>query len=496
MKNKVRCMRKATIILSVFILFLGIFSCAQKEKGSNAESPKYVFLFIGDGMGLSQIHAAEILQGALNAKGISVEKLSFTRFPGTGLMSTFSSSSYVTDSAASGTAMASGKKTVNGRINIDETNRVEFKTIAEMARDKGMKIGIISNVSLNHATPACFYAHVTSRWHYYEIAEDMVESGFDFFGGGGIKYPTGRRGLQPDILERARQKGYEVIQSKSDFISLGTENRDKKFIAINENLTPDVAMAYRIDVHGSDLSLADYVDKAIELLDNDNGFFMMAEGGEIDWAAHDNDAATLIKEVIDFDRAVQRAVQFYKLHPEESLIVVTADHETGGMSLGSNFSGYSQSLEILSRQTISLDKFSNEYIKPYKATKNEDEWNLDDFMPLIEEKFGLRKISKQEEEELSSKEYKGDKAARMELKGVLSAREYNELQSSFNDPNSALFSVTLIKILGQKAGIGWASDAHTAVPVPVFSIGKGYEQFIGYYDNTDLFDKMAAAMGF
>jgi alkaline phosphatase len=495
MSHSARIIKQTTVMVWIIVLLISSSACLEKGIQKEVESTKYVFLFIGDGMGLSQIHAAEIFQGALNGDEIEIQKLSFSQFPGTGLMTTFSSSSYITDSSASGTAMASGKKTMNGRINIDEANKVEFKTIAEMVKEKGMKIGILSDVSLNHATPACFYAKVTSRWHYYEIAKQMVESEFDFFGGGGIKYPSGRKGLQTNVLELAKQKGYEVIQSKDEFLSLGKENNGEKIIALNEKLTLDIAMPYRIDVNGNDLSLVDYVDKSIEILDNEKGFFMMAEGGKIDWAAHDNDTATLIKEVQDFSHAVQRAVQFYKQHPEDTLIVVTADHECGGMGLGSVFSGYSQSLEVLNGQTTSLKRFSDEHIKPYKVTKAEQEWNLDDFMPLVREHFGLIKISQAEQKKLREKAYQGDKKAQRELRRVLSTKEYKELQSSFQDPNSALFGFTLVKILNKKAGISWTSDAHTAVPVPVFSIGKGYEKFVGYYDNTDLFNKLSEVMG-
>jgi len=227
-------------------------------------------------------------------------------------------------------------------------------------------------------------------------------------------------------------------------------------------------MPYRIDTDGSGLSLVDYVDKSIELLDNDKGFFMMVEGGKIDWAAHDHDTATVLEEVIGFDKAVLRAVQFYNERPDETLIVVTADHETGGMSLGSDFSGYSQSLEVLNGQTISLEKFNDIYVKPYKSGTDKEEWRLDDLMPLIQENFGLKRLIE---------------------------RDVEELDRSFQDPKRGIFIQKIVGILSRKAGISWGTDAHTAVPVPVFSIGKGHEQFVGYYDNTDLFDKMAVAMG-
>ena len=194
----------------------------------------------------------------------------------------------------------------------------------------------------------------------------------------------------------------------------------------------------------------------------------MVEGGKIDWAAHDHDAATAVKEVIAFDKAVLRAVRFYNKRPDETLIVVTADHETGGMSLGSDFAGYSQSLEVLNGQIMSLEKFNDTYVEPYKNEKEKEEWKLDDLMPLIQEKFGLRRLTE---------------------------RDMDELDRSFLDPRNGVFIQKIVEIVSRKAGISWATDAHTAAPVPVFSIGKEHERFVGYYDNTDLFDKMAGAMG-
>jgi len=467
MKNTSQKTKQYIAILWIIFLFISLSACQYKGTQKELGIPKYVFLFIGDGMGLSQIHAAEIMQGALNGEEIDIQKLSFSSFPGTGFMTTFSSNSYITDSAAAGTAMASGHKTINGRINIDRTNKFEYKTIAEMAKEKGIKIGIISNVPLNHATPACFYARVSHRHQYYEIAQQMVESGFDFFGGGGIQYPSGRRGLQADILKLAEQKGYRVIRTKNDFLLLGEENRNEKIIALNEKLTLKKAMPYCIDTRDDDLSLADYVNKSIELIDNDKGFFMMVEGGKIDWAAHDHDAATMIKEVREFDKAVLRAVQFYNEHPEETLIVVTADHETGGMTLGSDFTGYSLSLEILNEQAISLEQFNQEYMRVYDDEIDKREQRTDDFMPLLQEKFGLKRILEKEEK---------------------------ELRNSYEDSKDLLFGLTVVEILNRKAGISWTTGAHTAVPLPVFSCGKDYEYFVGYYDNTDLFEKLTQVM--
>lgn len=468
MHKKSGFIKKTTAFLWVTILFIGLSSCQDGGVNRDILSPKYVFLFIGDGMGLAQIHAVEIMLGALKEQGIQVEKLNFSNFPGTGFMTTFSSNFYITDSAAAATAIASGHKTINGRINRDESNKKEFKTIAEMAKEKGMKVGIISNVPLNHATPACFYAGVNHRQKYYEIAQQMVESGFDFFGGGGIKYPSGRKGLQENILETARKKGYKVIQSESEFLSLGSQNRDERIIAVNETLTSEDALPYVIDRGVQEISLVQYVDKSIQLLDSDQGFFMVVEGGKIDWAAHDHDAATMIKEVMEFDEAVFRAYEFYCERPDETLIIVTADHETGGMTLGSEFSGSRLSLGLLNNQTLSLEKFYRDWLEPYKRDTVREEQSTEDLMRAIQEKFGLQ---------------------------ILTEKEKEELYRSFKEPNDALFGLRVLEILSRKAGIAWTTGGHTASPVPVFSIGKNYQKFVGYYDNTDLFKKLVEVMG-
>ncbi len=474
------------IILSV-ILALFLSGCGPLQEDRPA-APKYIFLFIGDGMGRSQITAAEIYTYALKHRDTGFESLSFSDFPSLGEITTFSSNSYFTDSAASGTALASGYKTKNGKININEDGTLSFVTLAESAQAAGRKIGILSSVPLDHATPAGFYARVPYRWHYYDISIQMAECGFDFFGGGGLNYPTGRLGQQKDAREYARERGYTITNTNEDFENL--KPGAGKTWAISQILTRKNALPYEIDRPLECLTLADFTRKAISLLENENGFFIMAEGGKIDWACHDNDAASTIHEVLAFADAVQEAVDFYHRHPDETLIVVTADHETGGMMLGSEKAGGNLHLNILSHQNMSLDQFNKQVIKPYLALTDEENRNLEDLYPEIQEKFGLIKLDNAARKALKKKALDGNRRAEEKIRLALSPMEWKEMEEALADPRTSTLGFSIVRILNEKAGISWGSYNHSGSRVPVFALGAGADQFEGSYDNTGIAKKL------
>ena len=191
-------------------------------------------------------------------------------------------------------------------------------SVAEMAKEAGMKVGVVTSVSLDHATPAACYAHQPSRNNFYEIAIEATQSNFDYFGGGGFLQPRGKNNDQRDIFEIFAENGYTVVRNREDFEKLTPQSG--KVVAINAVLDEDQTMPYEIDREENDLSLADFTRKGIELLDNPEGFFMLVEGGKIDWAAHANDAATVIRDVLAFGEAIEEAIKFYQQHPEETLI--------------------------------------------------------------------------------------------------------------------------------------------------------------------------------
>lgn len=476
------------IALFGFIV-LGLFLLAGC--GVPSRSPKYVFLFIGDGMGSNQIHAAEMFAGVSETDSITSQKMCFSQFPVVGLMANPSQNRFITDSAASGTAMASGYKTINGRINIDQTNKIRFKPITAAAKEKGMKVGIISNVSLDHATPASFYAQVSQRSMYYDIALQMSECPFDFFGGGGLLYPRGRKNSDPDAVEIIKKKGFHFVDKKEEFLSLKPDNR--RIVAFNEILDTDAAMPYEIDRNTEDLSLAAFVHKSLELLDNENGFFLMVEGGKIDWACHDNDGATTVREVLAFNEAVMEAVHFYERHPDETLIIVTADHETGSLNLVSDSAASPTSIALLAFQKMSLDLFSDTVLKPYWSGLEAKKPTLSDLMPIIEDYFGLRIMPRDEREELSRKVREGDISAHRKIELSLSVKEREAMEKALA-AGRRTFEDIVIRILDNKAGLSWGSGGHSAALLPVFAIGRGEESFGGVYENTDIAKKLAVLM--
>ena len=302
--------------------------------------PKYVFLFIGDGMSYPQIQMTNYFLSANaaqeNPEMVTVDgeekqalssknNLTMLSFPVSGSAQTYDSTSFAPDSASTATSIATGYKTWSGSINVSTDFTQEYETIAEKLKSqKDYKIGIISSVNINHATPAAFYAHQESRSNYYEIGEEMIESGFDYFAGGALLEPTGPDEDKEDLYARAEQAGYQVVRTQAEAEALTADSG--KALLIDEHLADSDSMAYGLDLQEGQWSLADYVDKGIEMLDNDTGFFMMVEGGKIDWACHANDAGSTLSDTIELDEAVEQAVEFYKEHPDETLILVTGDH--------------------------------------------------------------------------------------------------------------------------------------------------------------------------
>jgi alkaline phosphatase len=236
-----------------------------------------------------------------------------------------------------------------------------------------------------------------------------------------------------------------------------------------------------------DLSLADYTRKGIELLNNPKGFFMVVEGGKIDWACHANDASAAIKDTLAFDDAVIQAVQFADAHPTETLIVVTGDHETGGMTIGFSGTKYSTFFDKIALQKGSYIAFNDEILTPYKKNHSKDNAKLEDMLTDVEKYFGI----KYQELNDSDKEML-DRAFRRSLGGEVERVAQENIYNLYGTYEP--FTVALTHILNQQAGIGWTSYSHTGVPVATFARGIGRNLFSGYYDNTDIFRKLGKAM--
>lgn len=496
----------------------------SKEKYSGIK-PKYIFLFIGDGMSYSQLQLADYYLKETENNNLDILNLSTS-----GTMQNPDKTSLIPDSASTATAMATGEKTKSGNINISEDGNKRYETITQKLKKDGYKIGIATTVNINHATPAGFSAHRESRKGYYEIGREMINTGFNYFAGGDFKDKNGENGNEKSLEKIAEERGYivadceeEVDKLDENLIKNNVEENsveeddlknsinDEKYLVISEDRDKAGAMKYSIDKkydleNGKDTSdsLSDYVKKGIKLLDNknDKGFFMMVEGGKIDWACHKNDAASALHETIELDNAVDEALKFYQNHKDETLIIVTGDHETGGLAIGNSNTEYDTHLENLGLQKISCDKFDEKYVSKYIKDKTDFKTVIKD----IEYVFGLKKpiIFK---EKVSKIDYDDEHNHSDENSLELSKSEYERLKKAYEltidnrfkdrtKEESILYgsykpiTVEAARILAQKSGVAFSSFAHTAAPVAVFAEGVGASEFDGMYDNTELYDKL------
>lgn len=448
-------------LLSVWLLCIAIVATAQA---------KYVFFFIGDGMGPNQVLTAEMYQAALKGENGRVP-LCMSQFPYSGQAATFSASDGITDSAAAGTCLASGKKTNNGMIG-QTPDGVPVYSVASQLKKEGWGIGIMSTVPVDHATPASHYAHAEKRSNYYLIGTHLTESNFDFFGGGGFQRPNDKHNPSaPNLYDLARQAGYTLVGSYAE----AQKNLKKKKLLLVPQTDIDhpnrgaEALPYAIDQQEGDLNLAQIVDVAIQHLSKHDRFFMMAEGGKIDYAGHGNDGATNIHEVIDFDQAIQVAYRFYEQHPDETLIVVTADHETGGMALGNN---QPLRLERLAYQQCSSDTLSARLTALCQNYADQLTWKQ--VKAFLAENTGLfDELSVSAEEE-----------AALQTAYENMMRQQESLKTLYADINA--LAAKAKEMVNHKAGLGWTTHSHTATAVPVFAVGVGAERFTGWMDNSDI----------
>lgn len=310
MKNSMK-----KIWISLFAVLLGLHVANAKPKKPKYKKPKKVIFLIGDGMGLAQITGAMADNTAINA---------FERFPIIGLSKTKSSDNFVTDSGAGATVFSIGKKSYNGAIGVDSTGK-EYDGLFEMLKDKGWGTGVVVTSSITHATPAAFYAHVGSRKSEDEIAEFLIRNHCDIAIGGGIKYFKDRKDKR-DLLEELKEKGYTTIVDSSEIKSV--EAKKLIYLLANDGMKKESE------------GRGDYLKKATEiainnLSRNEEGYFLLVEGSQIDWGGHANDFQYMKSELLDFNQTLN-AVLDYAAKDGNTLVVVTADHETGGLSLIEN----------------------------------------------------------------------------------------------------------------------------------------------------------------
>lgn len=452
---------------------------------SFAQQAKYVFYFIGDGMGVNQVQGTELFQGEMKGE-IAIEPLCFTQFPVSTVATTFSATNGVTDSAAAGTALATGNKTKNGAIGVLKDLETPVNSVAVWAKNSGRKVGVATSVSVDHATPAAFYAHEAGRGSYYNIGADLYAAGFDFYAGSDFMEPDNKKDKSAkNLYKMADEYGYSIARGYNDYTKKSAK-ADKMILFQSEEASSKdrSAIPYAIDRTEKDLTLEEITRSAIDFLSKDlsKGFFLMVEGGKIDWACHSNDAATAFREVQDLDKAIRQAYEFYKQHPDETLIVVTADHETGGIVLGTG--EYRLNLKALENQKMSESGFTKVLNALRKKHKNNVPWEA--VKTALTENFGFWdeiKLSEKQEERLIS-------VYENTLKGQNAKMEKSEYA------RDEALAAEAKRIVSEIALIGWTSGGHSAGYVPVFAIGAGAENFSGRLDNTQIPALIAKSAGY
>ena len=445
--------------------------------------PKYVFYLIGDGLGASQRQVAEYY---LQHQTGSDSKLAMNTLPVAGINTTYSLDTLVTDSAAAGTALAAGVKTNNGYIAMTPDG-TETTTLIEAVQSLGYATGIVTSTRITHATPAAFATHNADRNDENGIAEDYVISNVDFIAGGGIrnflpstyetadKDPMGstiksKREDDRDLLAEFETQGYTVFagaKGSTDISAYTPKAGDKVFAALTYSHMP-----YEIDRANADTdlpSLSELTETAVSLLElDDEGFMLMVEGGRIDHACHPNDIAAAIYDTIEFDEVVQVALDFYNQHPDDTLIVVAGDHETGGMGLGFA-TDYFLNLDQIDGVKAS---FEDVYAYAYQPGSDRDEY----FTYL--DTIGISNLTEEEKASIET----GMDLTDQEIFDDNNGYQYNEAGLAVND------------VISQRVGIEWTTYAHTGTQIPFGVIGAGQEAFGGYMDNTEIANAIAALL--
>ncbi|MCH5224969.1 MAG: alkaline phosphatase [Muribaculaceae bacterium] len=443
------------------ILFFGISHLNAQE------SPKYIFYFIGDGMGMGHVAATQAYQRMILGKE---EPLLMMQFPVAGMLTTHSASSPVTDSAAAGTALATGHKTKNGMLGMD-TDSVAVESIAAQLFSKGYGVGLVTSVPPDDATPGAFYAHVPNRGMYYDITVQAAQSGYQFLGGSKLRGTTDKDGNPNDLLEVLKEYNMEYVKG-ADAARSSTSER---ILMVNPEGIDTYQIGYTIDSIPGALTLPEMTDVCLSHLMkwSPEKFFMMVEGGNIDYTGHSNDGGAAIKEILNFDQTLRLAYDFYNEHPEETLIIVTADHDTGGLAIGSLFTGYNMQPQYIDYQKISKDRF-NEECRAILKSRRVFTW--EDMRDMLKEQLGFWAGVPVTEKQTAMLEEKFTKTFEMR-----NSEDQKTLYQNFDEFSTAVFNV-----FNEICGIGWVTYNHTGNYVPVYSIGVDADKFGGLHDNTNI----------
>lgn len=311
--------------IAVLWLLIGLYACgttkqqvvADLQTGDNEAVAKNIILMIGDGMGLGQITAGMYANG---------NHLNLEKFPIVGLQKTYSYNNLITDSAASATAIACGVKTYNAAIGVDK-DTIPVQSILEEAEIKGLKTGLIATSTIVHATPAAFISHQPMRSMYEYIAEDFLKTDIDLFIGGGYKFFNEQRKKETDLIPKLKEQGFTVSSISQEELEDVDLAEVKKLAYFTANDSPIPEATGRDYLPKASIIAAKFLNRHKK-----QGFFLMIEGSQIDWGGHANDTKYIITEVKDFDKAIGEVLDFAK-KDKETLVIVTADHETGGFAI-------------------------------------------------------------------------------------------------------------------------------------------------------------------
>lgn len=466
--------------LKIFIFLLSSFFLLSNVLYADYV-PKYIFYFIGGGLGSSQRQIAEYFYQ--NTAKDHKTKLRMNSLAVSGAVTTHSLNSFITDSAAAATALATGQKTNNGWISKLPGIR-NATSILYAASMRGYKTALITNSRLTDPTPAAFYAHNSNKEDENKIASELLNSRIDFIAGGGYKhfmsYSSGYDTVRTDNRDIAAElngKGYHT------FIGKDSSDKFRSILPINESIKVFASftkdhMPYEIDRINSDEimkvpSLDEMTEMATRLLSLESKFFIVVDGGRIDHALKNHDISASIHEIISFDNALQKAYEFKKKHKYFTLIVVTGDHETGGLSLGSATN------DNLDFETVTLSKASigDMLSSSIENTITNDIKKTADFNSFLEENMGLIKLSKNEENII-------DKSFSNMARGIgLEKESYNSVLNAVSD------------IINARVGVSWGSTGETATQIPLSAEGTFDDLFRGYMDNTDIVKIFANLLG-
>lgn len=487
------CLKRKTLVGSILLSAIMVLMSSI----ALAATPKYIFYFIGDGMGPAQRQCAEYFH-KLEVNDPEAE-LIMNRLPVSAVVTTHSDNTLITDSAAGGTALAAGFKTTNGVVS-KLPDGTDTKTIAEAAHDAGYAVGLATTTRITHATPAAFSAHDMDRGNENGIAEDQAGCGFEYLAGGGYRHFVGKDnadGLKSkrkddrDLIAEFKSNGYTTFvgESARDAFRGFSPNKGDKVMAplAYSHLGMEIDRRNAASNKNAMPSLAELTSKGIEVLQaQEKPFFMMVEGGRIDHAAHCNDPVGTIYDTLALDNAIAKAYEFYEAHPEETLIVIAADHETGGMAMGISLDskGYFLKLDELLKVKASVeDVLWSKYPELVEKHDNVDERHKA-YLAFVAENYGLTDLNPREQGILQN---------------AMSVEDNNQkLASDKRTTYGYSYTPTMIAVahlISERARISWTSYVHTASVIALSAVGAEAQRFTGFKDNTDLPRIMARAIG-